>query len=30
MDNLRDVLNLVRGIGTEMTGDRDEAAAVMA
>ncbi|WP_444978837.1 pyridoxal phosphate-dependent decarboxylase family protein [Actinoplanes couchii] len=30
MDNLRDVLDLIRGIGREMTGERDEAAAVMA
>jgi L-2,4-diaminobutyrate decarboxylase len=30
MGNLRDVLNLIRGTGTEMTGERDQAAAVMA
>jgi L-2,4-diaminobutyrate decarboxylase len=30
LDNLRDVLDLIRGIGREMTGERDEAAAVMA
>ncbi|MEU4159840.1 aspartate aminotransferase family protein [Actinoplanes sp. NPDC026670] len=28
--NLRDVLDLIRGIGREMTGERDEATAVMA
>jgi L-2,4-diaminobutyrate decarboxylase len=30
MGNLRDVLDLIRGIGREMTGERDEATAVMA
>lgn len=30
MDNLRDVLDLIRSLGREMTGERDEAAAVMA
>lgn len=30
MDNLRDVLDLIRGIGLEMTAERDEAAVVMA